>query len=231
MKKSFTLIELLVLVAMIGILISLLMPSLNKARDEAKRALCLSNQSQSIIGSALFVNDRDNNVPYGRGQGSAWQNFYNYFSSTATNHVGLGRLVQENYISSGEIFHCPAYIPSAGIYDSPDNPKGGPNNLPYRTAYSIIFEDAGGRESIFSWQGIQIGKWLKMDNVAGSAVMVDRFYKNESIFLRHPKNKFNAAYSDGSAKSVVLASEFAGFNTNSSTAWNNLFLDRLPELR
>ena len=231
MIKKFTLIELLVVIAIIGILASLLMPSSKRARDEAKRAVCLSNQRQSVIGAALFVNDKDDAVPYGRGQGAAWQNFYNYFNPSATFHTGLGRLVQDGYISSAEIFHCPAYVPSTGIFNSPDNPLGGPNDLPYRTSYSITFEDFGGRESIFNWNGDQIGEWLKMESVTESAVIADRFYKDQTIFLRHPGNKFNAAYGDGSAKSIVLGSQFAGFNNASSTDWNDLFLTLLPELK
>jgi len=61
-KKRFTLIELLVVVAIIGILLTLLLPSLSKARKSAKRAVCLSNQGQ--IGQALAVNLNNNNNFY-----------------------------------------------------------------------------------------------------------------------------------------------------------------------
>ena len=54
----FTLIELLVVVAIIGVLASLLLPSLSNARLAAKRAVCASNLKQIFTGETNYGSSR-----------------------------------------------------------------------------------------------------------------------------------------------------------------------------
>jgi prepilin-type N-terminal cleavage/methylation domain-containing protein/prepilin-type processing-associated H-X9-DG protein len=56
--KGFTLIELLVVISVIAVLMAILLPSLNKAREQAKKVLCASNSKQ--VAMALLLNAADN---------------------------------------------------------------------------------------------------------------------------------------------------------------------------
>ena len=72
--KKFTLIELLIVVAIIGILASLLLPSLERARTKALEAVCLSNLKQHATGTQVYIVSNDDYLPVS----SKWAGKNNY---------------------------------------------------------------------------------------------------------------------------------------------------------
>ena len=63
-ERGFTLIELLVVIAIIALLMSILMPALNRAREQGKRIACLNNLKQLAMGWILYADDNDDKVTY-----------------------------------------------------------------------------------------------------------------------------------------------------------------------
>lgn len=62
-QRGFTLIELLTVIGIISLLISILMPSLSRARDQAKGVHCLARMKDFAIGLAAYENIYDDLLP------------------------------------------------------------------------------------------------------------------------------------------------------------------------
>ena len=71
-KRGFTLVELLVVIAIIGILIALLLPAINAAREAGRRSQCVNNLRQLGLAVLNFEND-EKCFPSGcKGDGTAY---------------------------------------------------------------------------------------------------------------------------------------------------------------
>ena len=70
--RGFTLIELLVVIAIISLLVSILLPSLTKAKELARSVVCLSNLRNTGLTMAYYLEDNDQTYPPGFSQSGGW---------------------------------------------------------------------------------------------------------------------------------------------------------------
>lgn len=69
--SAFTLIELLVVIAIISLLLAILVPSLNKAKQQVKFVLCKNNLKSYGVVAIMYTFDNQETMP------NAWTSFYN----------------------------------------------------------------------------------------------------------------------------------------------------------
>ena len=94
-RSAFTLVELLVVIGIVGILSSLLLPTLSRAKSLAKRAVCVSNLKQIGMANLLYAED----------------DRYGYLSPRVNGRddytsADLNWLFPD-YVSSPDVFICP----------------------------------------------------------------------------------------------------------------------------
>ena len=62
-QEGFTLVELLVVIGIIALLISILLPSLNRAREAANQVKCEAQEKQIVMGMILHANEHKGYMP------------------------------------------------------------------------------------------------------------------------------------------------------------------------
>lgn len=162
MRRGFTLIELLVVIAVIAILVAILLPALNGAREAGRSALCLSNLRQGAIACRVYA---DENKARGPAIGQPYAQLPNWALVVQSYAAKDGDTANELY-STRSVLVCPTIashyrdLPMtrtyamnatghAGLPGDPDNfdDTGRPaflrfDNVPYPATTPLLMDSA-----------------------------------------------------------------------------------------
>lgn len=232
-KNAFTLIELLVVIAIISILATILIPSLQQAKDLAMEVTCQNNLKQIIRAQHMYAHDNNSMMP---GVEGVLPGANNYYWAPVLNYL---------YIENSSVFDCgigakeqvndpwfPTYptrsVAGATEYDNPSAPAGvGLSGWHKHISYGYCYFSAITGEGWVVWHSASYPKSIsEFRQPANCLVFADSgganygttdpnagaySYALGNHFLRGPANrhmgKGNYACADGHVGSSYLTDE------------------------
>jgi len=162
-RQGFTLIELLVVIAIIALLMAILMPALQKVKEQGRKIVCSNNQKQIGISLTMYGSDYDGKLPLNQGGYWLWDIAY----STTDYIMDTG--------GDRRTFYCPAdptkkpemaifwqYSQNPDIGDDSDwvvEPQTGRSGLYRVTSYFWMMDTVQGRT--VELEGTPKKEWVK----------------------------------------------------------------------
>ena len=113
MRRAFTLIELLVVIAIIAILAAILFPVFARAKEAAKRTVCLSNVKQVVLATLMYEADEEDRLPDRRDLKRDLRGTETWAWPPSDPRGGWAAVVLAPYVKSRDLWSCPSVGGSA----------------------------------------------------------------------------------------------------------------------
>ena len=211
-RKGFTLVELLVVMAIISILAGLLLPALQRARQQAQQVSCLSNMKQTAAAVQLYAIDFDGYLPtsphaggqgtYAAYGGSVYHDFgfYRWASYLTTYPWWTNQLYPYSGGALSGAWKCPVVERSAAGVTEARIVDSGPISYMYNGQCAERSADAGA-----TWRG---HRFAEATNPSRTAVFSEQQDWMTRTYLKPARPDF-ASVDGGAFTSGTLYSFYA----------------------
>jgi prepilin-type N-terminal cleavage/methylation domain-containing protein/prepilin-type processing-associated H-X9-DG protein len=183
-KSGFTLIELLVVIAIIALLLSVILPSLKKAKEVARRIACSSNLKQLTAAWMMYIDDNNGELPPSRANAAdpakGWTGWIKYMDEKTFQESQIRGGMLFNYAQSVDLYKCPTTKEWEGlrtydiacVWNSPVGLAGVPDSEIFRKISDaknpgtrhVFVDNVGVDQDAMYNVNYNVGEWINIPN-------------------------------------------------------------------
>jgi prepilin-type N-terminal cleavage/methylation domain-containing protein len=247
-RRAFTLVELLVVIGIIALLVSILLPTLARARETAVRISCAANLHQIGVATFAYASDNRGALPNLLSAGAYTDYKFSYYTWDTSVTLGptvpvpasygAGLLFDKKYVGDGKVLYCPGQKELAFGLDSIQLPFHSVLNASYYISYfyNPHHTDTSQTPLTVAYTKLSQLRGVQSPPNPGStdtsyaglrpALAVDIFqnFRWTSHLDRRSNAGFNTLFGDGSVITVISPSAYdtlRGFYNNGQGGLSN----------